>query len=88
VNQHQLPAIVDEVESIGHPAYTHIQFGSHLKSWRPRFQHHDTAAVNAVEAAFEFLTKKTTFTNGLSKKTTCKKNCQKRPLLVAACLAN
>jgi hypothetical protein len=29
----------------------------------------------------EFLTKKTTFTNGLSKKTTCKKNCQKRPPL-------
>jgi hypothetical protein len=36
----------------------------------------------------EFLTKKITFTNGLSKKTTYKKIVKKDPLLVATCLAN
>jgi hypothetical protein len=36
----------------------------------------------------EFLTKKTTFTTDCKKKTTCKKNVKKDPLLVAACLAN
>jgi hypothetical protein len=35
----------------------------------------------------EFLTKKTTFTNRLLKKTTYKKNCQKRPLLAYAAIA-
>jgi hypothetical protein len=37
--------------------------------------------VHEDQPSWEFLTKKTTFTNGLSKKTTCKKNCQKRPPL-------